>query len=106
MNNAETLTEARAVAERTLKDLGMQNLPPEEQERALTLISERFNQVLMERVFTLATPEQRSLLQTAMDQGQEGALKLTELVSQIDGLAEEVEKAWDLEYEALVKLMK
>lgn len=86
-------------------DLGTQNAPEAEKAKIVSMLSERFNDLVMETMIGMASSEQREQINKALDNPEGTEEKLVNIASEIPGLAETAEDSMLKEYELIKHAM-
>ena len=91
--------------EELLKDLNLDKLPEAEQQRALAMLSERYQTLVSNTFELLATPEQKRQFEQALKDPKTMEEKITEIAAQVPGFLGALEEAFLKEHEFLKMTM-
>ncbi len=97
--------DAQGEVKELLADLNLDNLPEQEKQKALVMLSERYQNVVLDTMIMMATPEQKLQIQEALKDPKTAEEKITRITAEIPGFAEALEDAFLKEHEFLKTVM-
>jgi hypothetical protein len=91
--------------DRALLDLNLGQLPEQEQAKALNMLSERFNRVVVVALLKVLSPEQKQRFSEVLENPESLDYAVSEIAAEVPGLNEILEQALMTEYQDLKQNM-
>ena len=93
-------------AAQVIQDLKLAKAPEEEQQRALSMLQDRFNNVVIETLVSLADTNQKTRLKVALEQNDKVEETISDIASSIPSFSDIVEQALLAEYQSIKQVVQ
>jgi len=87
--------------DKLMEDFNLANLPEEQQEKAMQMLSERFQRVIIYTLLRALTDEQKKQFAAALANPDDIEDNIADIASEVPGLGQQIEDALTHEYEIL-----